>query len=284
MKGIDVSNAQGNIDWNKVKADGIEFAIIRLGWGGNAINQDDPKFNQYVTECERIGLPWGAYLYSYALTLDNVDNEIEHSLRVLKGKKPTLGVWFDMEDADHYKQKHGINVYQNRRLITDMCKKYVDGMTKNGYDTGVYASSDYFKNVIYRNELTCPIWLAIWGPSQPSMPCKMWQYTSKGSVSGINGNVDMDIFYGENVTPIPKPAEPTCKITIEKIICKMGSSNDDVKLLQWLLNSKGHNCGDVDGIFGSKTKAAVLNYQRDHIECGTPDGTCGPKTWTSLLS
>ena len=50
MKGIDVSNAQGNIDWKKVKADGIEFAIIRLGLGGNAINQDDPKFNQYVSE------------------------------------------------------------------------------------------------------------------------------------------------------------------------------------------------------------------------------------------
>ena len=283
MKGIDVSNNQGNIDWNKVKADGIEFAIIRLGWGGNAINQDDPKFNQYVSECEKIGLPWGAYIYSYALTLDAVDNEIEHSLRVLKGKKPTLGVWFDMEDADHYKQKHGINVYQSRRLITDMCKKYVEAMKKNGYDAGVYASSDYFKNVIYKDELSCPIWLALWGPSQPNMPCRIWQYTSKGAVNGIKGNVDMDTLY-DDIKPVPKPTLQTCKVTCDKVICKMGVTHPDVKLMQWLLNDKGHNCGDIDGIFGSKTKAAVLNYQRDHIECGTPDGTCGPKTWTSLLS
>lgn len=284
MRGIDVSNNQGNIDWNKVRADGVEFAIIRLGWGGNAINQDDPKFNQYVTECERVDLPWGAYIYSYALTLDNVDNEIEHSLRMLKGKKPTLGVWFDMEDADHYKQKHGINVYQNRRLITDMCKKYVDGMKKNGYDAGVYASSDYFKNVIYKDELTCPIWLALWGPSQPNMPCKIWQYTSKGSVNGIKGNVDMDTFYGEDVKPTPKPVVQKCEVKCNKVICKMGVTHFDVKLLQWLLNNKGHNCGDVDGIFGRLTRDAVISYQRDHVECGTPDGVCGQKTWTSLLS
>lgn len=284
ISGIDVSNSQGAIDWEQVKKSGIKFAIIRLGWGGDAPHQDDPKFKENVAACEKLGIRWGAYIYSYALNLDAVTGEVKHTLRMLDGKKPTLGVWFDMEDADHYKQKHGINVYQNRRLITDMCKKYVDGMKKNGYDAGVYASSDYFKNVIYKDELTCPIWLALWGPSQPNMPCKIWQYTSKGSVNGIKGNVDMDTFYGEDVKPTPKPVEPTCKVTVEKIICKSGSQNDDVKLLQWLLNNLGFKCGAVDGIFGAQTKAAITDYQKTHKDCGTPDGVCGPKTWTSLLS
>lgn len=198
MRGIDVSNSQGNINWNAVKDSGVEFAIIRLGWGGNYSDQDDPLFAKNVSECERLNIPWGTYIYSYALNLDAVTGEIEHSLRMLKGKKPALGVWFDMEDLDHYKANHGLNVYQSRRLITDMCIKYCETMKKNGYDAGIYANQDFFEHVMYKNEISkYPFWLAYWA-SQPYMSCKIWQSTSKGKVPGISGNVDMDTLYGED--------------------------------------------------------------------------------------
>lgn len=282
ISGIDVSNSQGTIDWEQVKKSGIKFAIIRLGWGGDAPHQDDPKFKENVAACEKLGIRWGAYIYSYALNLDAVTGEVKHALRMLDGKKPPLGVWFDMEDMDGYKAKHGLDVRSNRRLITDMCIQFCEMMKRTGYEAGIYANQDFFEHVMYKNELTkYPFWLAYWA-SAPYMNCKVWQYSSKGKVPGINGNVDMDILYADGV--VPKPVEPTCKVTVEKIICKSGSQNDDVKLLQWLLNNLGFKCGAVDGIFGAQTKGAVTDYQKTHSACGTPDGVCGPKTWTSLLS
>ena len=81
-----------------------------------------------------------------------------------------------------------------------------------------------------------------------------------------------------------KPKETICEVTILKPILRFGSIGDDVRLLQFLLNLKGSDCGNVDGNFGPKTKAAVGNYQADHADCGSIDYICGPKTWTSLLS
>lgn len=271
LKGIDISNAQGNIDWKKVKGDGVEFVIIRCGWGSDSASQDDPKFNEYVSKCETYDIPYGVYLYSYALNVDAAHSEAKHTLRMLNGKKPKYGVWYDMEDADHYKQKHGIDVYKSRQLITDMCKAYCEDIKKAGYEVGIYASYDYWKNVLYKNQLNYPVWLAIWGPSQPPMPCKIWQYTDKGRVSGINGNVDCDIMYSEETAQHP--------------VIKYGDRGEEVAEMQRLLIAHGYSCGTkgADGIYGNDTKTALGAYQADHPECGFVDYKCGPKTWASLL-
>ena len=81
-----------------------------------------------------------------------------------------------------------------------------------------------------------------------------------------------------------KPKEAMVEVKVLKPILRVGSLGDDVKLLQFLLNLKGSDCGNVDGNFGPKTKAAVGNYQADHADCGSIDYVCGPKTWASLLS
>ncbi|MFB6465398.1 GH25 family lysozyme [Cytobacillus sp. Hz8] len=103
-KGMDVSEHKGKVDWDKAKADGIEFAMIRLGIGSDIKSQDDAQFERNVKEAERVGIPWGAYLYSYALNVTEAKSEAGHFIRLLKGKHPSYPIAFDMEDADHYKQ------------------------------------------------------------------------------------------------------------------------------------------------------------------------------------
>ena len=162
-KGIDVSEFNGKLDWAKLKAEGVEFALIRLGFGSDLKHQDDDYAEYNMNECERLGIPYGAYLYSYAITEKNVESEIDHALRMVKGHKVELGIYFDMEDADGYKRKHGINVYKSRDLLTGFCTKFCEAIERAGYKTGTYANLDYFKNVLHHEKLTkWSIWLAHW--------------------------------------------------------------------------------------------------------------------------
>lgn len=218
-KGIDVSSHNGKLDWSKLKAQGVEFAIIRVGFGQDSTDQDDNKATYNMTECERLGIPYGVYLYSYAVTEANVDSEIKHTLRLIKGRKPELGVYYDMEDADNYKAIKGINVYKSRDLLTGFCVKFCKAIEAAGYKAGVYANLDYFKNVLDKSKLDeWLIWLAQWRVSKPAMNCDMWQYTSDGAFDGVNGRFDMNYLYTEvkdmvkpEVKPETKPVktEPT---------------------------------------------------------------------------
>lgn len=95
---IDVSEHQGIIDWNAAKPH-IDGAILRVGYGSDGFpNQDDKKWLRNATECERLGIPYGAYLYSYANTEASIQSEIQHTLRLLKGRKPQLPIFYDLED------------------------------------------------------------------------------------------------------------------------------------------------------------------------------------------
>lgn len=226
-KGIDVSNSNGKIDWDKVKNSGIEAAIIRVGWGSDDKRQDDPLAERNMNECERLGIPYGVYLYSYALNAAGGNSEATHAIRVIGRHKPVLGVYIDMEDADHYKKKKGIDVYKERRMITDICKNFCEAVKKAGFKPGVYASRDYWKNVLYESELRqYLVWLAHWGISKPSMECDIWQYASNGKVDG-NGiaNMDMDIVYMDSpeVKPVKKTNE---EIALEVVDGKWGNGAD----------------------------------------------------------
>ena len=98
-QGIDVSYRQGDIDWAKVKNSGqVDFAIIRCGFGMNEIKQDDSKWKYNSSECERLGIPYGVYLYSYADTVAKAKSEANHVIRLIKGKKLSYPIYYDMED------------------------------------------------------------------------------------------------------------------------------------------------------------------------------------------
>ena len=131
MKGIDVSVHNGNINWERVQNSGIDFAIIRCGYGENLVNQDDAYFYRNVSECERLGIPYGIYIYSYALTEKGASSEADHVLRLIKGHNPSLGVWFDMEDADHYKEKNGM---PSNETLVNICITFCEKIKSKGYN------------------------------------------------------------------------------------------------------------------------------------------------------
>lgn len=203
--GIDVSSWQGEIDWEAVKNDGISFAIIRIGRGYDSAennNQETGFDDIYATynmdECERLGIPYGVYLYSYAVNTDQAYAEVEHIKRLLGGRNPRMGVYIDIESTKRYEDAD-IDVYSEdgRRLVTDLTKIILSGISNAGFKAGWYANLNYCRNVLYIDELSGYRWIAGYNnpdyePEVREKGALMWQYTSGGSVNGISGDVDMD--------------------------------------------------------------------------------------------
>ena len=200
---IDVSGHDGLIDWDSAK-EHIEGVIIRIGYGDDYAYQDDKQAVQNMDECERLGIPYGVYIYSYAMTMQETESEISHTLRMLKGRNPVRGVWFDMEDADEYKKNHGMDVYseEDRTLLTDICIRFIEEMHSRGYITGVYANYDYYKNVLDTNRLYMTdgfnMWLAHWDVEEPDMDCMMWQF---GAYRIGDHEFDGNIYYADYSSP-----------------------------------------------------------------------------------
>ena len=207
IRGIDVSAHQGTIDWKKVKLSGIDFAIIRMGYGSDINSQDDIRVIENCRGAERVGIKYGLYLYSYALTDEDVESEADHMIRIAKMVNPELGCFFDMEDADRYKQRNGINVYHSKAKLTRFCQTWLKKVAKAGFKVGTYANYDYLTRVLDLELLrdNGMIWLAHWGISKPSIECDYWQYTDKGTVSGINYRVDMNYGYMTENEPKKTP-------------------------------------------------------------------------------
>ena len=186
--GIDVSRHQGTINWDAVKGDGIDFAIIRVGYGDNDADQDDVTAARNISECERLGIPYGVYLYSYATSDDHLQSEIDHMLRLVSGHNPTMGVYLDMEDDCMPKDPTTLNGW---------AYAYLEQITRAGYIAGIYANSYWFNTYLTDGRLdSYDKWVAEWRIDGCSYTkkYKMWQYTSDGSVAGISGRVDMNAY------------------------------------------------------------------------------------------
>ena len=191
-QGIDVSEFQYQIDWDAVKASGVDFAIIRIGWWNNGV---DKYFERNVAECERLGIPWGAYLYSYSMDAEDAASEANHAIDLMnqmkaKGYTPDLPVYLDLEDKE---------VPLDAAKLATISSTFNGKIAAAGYEPGVYASASWWKNY-----LTSPVfdswskWSAQYysvceAPSDPDM----WQYTSSGSVPGISGSVDVNYWYDD---------------------------------------------------------------------------------------
>ena len=166
-----------------------------------------------MTECERVGLPYGVYLYSYALTTQEAESEAAHMLRMISGRKPTVGVWIDMEDADGYKQKHGKPLdAANGSLYTQICRTFCDRIP----GAGVYSSTSVLQHILAVGDL--PVWVAQWGSQCTySGAYRLWQYSNKGSVDGISGGVDSTlavIICAEAVKMMGLPADYVTAVTM----------------------------------------------------------------------
>lgn len=199
-KGVDVSNHNGDIDIAKIKAAGYDFVMIRCGFGDDLASQDDKSFEKNVKKCEEAGMPWGVYLYSYALTVSEAESEVAHTLRLLKGKKPTMPIAFDMEDADGYKKKNGM---PSQETLAKICKTYLEGIEEAGFYPMLYMSLSWVKNFEDKELLGAyDIWLAQWNSecSYNGETLGIWQYGGEtnyidgNSISGV-GVIDKDFCY-----------------------------------------------------------------------------------------
>ena len=196
-QGIDVSKWQGEVDWAKVKAAGVDFAMLRAGYGQGTA---DSEFAKNAAGCEAAGLPYGVYWFSYAYSAETAAAEAAACLKAIEGRKISYPVAFDFEgDSVEYAEKRGVNV--TKELVSSMARAFCSAVEAAGRYAMVYTNpnflSRYFDGEIPRKY---DIWLAQW-PSQPdpaSPPAAaggMWQYSSAGSVPGISGRVDLDAAY-----------------------------------------------------------------------------------------
>lgn len=193
FKGVDVSNANGRVGWDKLKGK-IDFAILRCGYGSDRADQDDKQWARNVAECSRLGIPWGAYLYSYAMNIAEAESEAAHAQRLLKGLQPAYPVYIDMEDADGYKTKRG---GISRQLATDICRIFCERLTAAGYTAGIYANKDWATNRLDMAQLSkWTFWLAQYNERVTyTGKYDMWQYSSSGAAPGITGKVDLNYCY-----------------------------------------------------------------------------------------
>lgn len=204
IRGIDVSEFQGKINWDRVKADGIKFAILRAGFGSDITSQDDEYIERNIQECERLGIPFGVYLFSYATDTIKAKSEANHTLRLVAGHKVPFGVWYDIED-----NKTSGSV--GKQTLTNIINTYCNIIKNAGYEVGVYASLNWLENKIENSiQEKYPIWVAQYNSEcQYEKSYLIWQYTSSGKVYGISGRVDMNYYYGNIEANKPsKPSKP----------------------------------------------------------------------------
>ena len=184
-KGIDVSKHQGTIDWKKVKNDGVEFAIIRIGYGGSVPVKDE-KFEENYKNAKANEIDVGVYIYSYADSESDVKKEYEAVIKWLGGRHLDLPVYYDVED----KKMSGLL----KKVLSNYVKTFCVKIENAGYWAGIYASKNWLETKLDMNKLNrFTVWLAQWS-SNPTYQGSygLWQYTSDGSINGINGRVDMN--------------------------------------------------------------------------------------------
>lgn len=188
MKGIDVSVHNGTIDWQKVKAGGIQFAILRAGYGRVA-SQKDKRFEDNYAGAKAAGIPVGAYWYSYATTVEEARLEANVCISILKGKQFEFPIFFDQEEKK--------TLDTGKANCSAMIRAFCEVLEAAGYWVGLYTSRSCLSTHIEDDIKTrYALWAAEWGSKlNYSGSVGIWQYSDKGSVSGITGNVDLDTAY-----------------------------------------------------------------------------------------
>lgn len=228
LRGIDVSEHQGRINWEQVK-DNIDFAMLRAGYGRNNI---DKQFIRNIQECNRLNIPVGIYWFSYAWSVEMTRNEAKYVLEAIKPYKVDYPISFDLEyDTLNYAKKNGVTI--NKRLATDMINAFCSVIEENGYKAMNYANPDFINNKFYNNEVNYPLWLAWYGVSEDKAKAynhSMWQYSESASISGIGTNsVDMNYCY-EDFLKLNFALEnaTTKNVTTELNIRKEGNINSEI--------------------------------------------------------
>lgn len=190
-KGIDISSWSGNIDWKKLKESGIEFAMIREGYGLPNPRQVDKRFHKNIKSAQENGTPCGVYHYSYATSVDEAIKEAEFCISNIKNYKLEYPIAFDIEDKSAEKCRG--------REATDMCKAFCDKLREAGYYTTIYANKNWMKYFLFEKELRpkYDLWYAQWKDSivKPDYWCGMWQKENDQKIDGVQWSADINECY-----------------------------------------------------------------------------------------
>ena len=229
--GIDVSEHQGDIDWAKVKEAGVDYAIIRCGYGQDQKDQDDRYWKINVDACVKNGIPFGTYLYSYADTVAKAKSEAQHVLRLVEGYDLSYPIYYDLEEND-------VREKLSTKQIADIAQAFCDIIENAGYEVAIYANTDWFTNYLTDNRFDqWDKWVA-----QYNTTCtytgdySMWQCSSQGKVNGITGNVDLNVDLGAGTGKTGFEQDPD---TQEWYYCRNGKPATDLtSVIKGTVNGK----------------------------------------------
>ena len=289
---IDVSEHQGKIDWAAIKKR-IDGAIIRCGYGDDDKGQDDKWWAYNVEQCEKLGIPYGVYLYSYANSDAHIESEIAHAKRLLKGRKLSYPVYIDLEEEFYGPWA--------RKTADRFCA----AMEKAGYMAGVYAGQNYFNDWL-RLYSKYTLWIARYNINDGSMGTKpsvgvkydAWQYTSNGRIAGYPGRLDVSVFYRDfpaelagskqavkptetakpvKAKPAAKPVAKTADDVLKIVRAELGKT-DGTKYGNWYESNVDKNAYNYD--FGAAgvpwcAMGASWAFDKAGVKCaGLPGAYC----------
>lgn len=249
-QGPDISTHNGNVDIKRVRDAGYKRVGIRAGFGKN---NTDQKFVRNALACVNLGVPVILYWFSYAYTIDMAVKEAEYAVEHAKKYWDKCPIAFDLEyDSVRYARTKGVNI--DKELATSMAVAFMRRVEELGYIPVIYSNKDYLKNYFDMDKITVQcdklyLWYARYASTittEERNKADIWQFTSKGTIPGINGNVDVNEFYTDFETVSKKPEENSlCNINIlnfQKAVNLDGYVDMDGKLLV------------EDGIDGPKTQ------------------------------
>lgn len=238
-RGLDVSKFQGLVDWNQVKAAGYQFAMIRAGYGFGTV---DEQFRRNISECNRLGIPAGAYWFCYATSPEVAVREAEGCLRTIKGYRLEYPVCYDIEQvsADY---AAGLGVTYTRELVQSLIRAFCDRIEAEGYFAMYYSNKNFIDNYI-GSQLSerYALWYARYNNTFDGTRCGIWQYSNMGRIPGITGNADLDEGFVDypaiikkaglnhlDETPAP-PAPPSPEPTYITYIIQPGDTLSEIAL------------------------------------------------------
>ena len=296
-KGIDVSGYQGDINWNKVKNDNIEFAILKYC---NIYDDDqiqyDSKFENNYKNCKELNIPVGIYIYNYCNLIDNLEKNIKEILSNLSNKYFELPIFLDMEDKTI--------LPEGKEYLSKMCNRFCEIISEKAFIPGIYANLNWLENYLDISQFSnAKIWIAQYNSECTyKKPYMIWQYSKTGKINGISGNVDLNYLYIQdkiNYTlewKMVMNKTYNCNLEEDGIfgpMCKSMAlkhylyyktpiiSNDHVLFIQRLFNLRGYALVE-DSMFGPKCNEVTISFQEENNL--TVDGCVGPDVTELLLS
>lgn len=253
-KVIDVSEHNGEINWEKVKQSDVDFAILRIGYGNNATSQDDKRWKYNVSECSRLGIPFGVYIYSYAENTAEAESEADHVLRLIQGYNLTYPVYYDLEDNSQ--------ISLGNTKIKQMAETFCNKISNAGYQVGVYANLNWWNN--YLTDSVYNKWHR-W-VAQYNYKCdytgtyEMWQCTCEAKVNGIGTDVDVSFYYNDLTgdadvnTPVVEVDDPD--------IVNYSANIQNIGWTDWKVN------GQALGTIGKSLRLEALKIQTNSDNLG----------------